>query len=1215
MKTIGDLLTRDLDRRIEEVIQVDQADEQAVYEEITEYIATDSIKQQYADLLKAIADAPAEKHESVGVWVSGFFGSGKSSFAKNLGYALQNPVVCGEQYAELFKKSIESERVGDLLDLITTQYPTEVILFEVAKERDTRKVTERIAELMYTVLLRELNYAEDFDVAELEIELESEGKLEEFISTCQKLHGKEWEIVRIGAQKLSRASAVLHALDRKTYPSADSWSHAQRSQEAAITVKKVVERTFELMARRRPGKALVFIIDEVGQHVARSGDKIEDLRATVEDFGKEAKRLLKEQKIKAPCWIVVTSQEKLDEVVSAIDDKRIRLATMQDRFRYRIDLAPSDIREVATKRVLNKKEEAGPVLKKWFNDNQGALNSALRLERTQRKSEIKENDFVQFYPYPPHYIDICIGIMSGVRLQPGAPRHYGGSNRTIIKQAYEMLVSERTNMAARPIGTLVTLDKVFELVEGNLSSEKQTDIYNISETFKDDPEGTWCLRVAKVVCLLEFLRDLPRTEANIAAFLVDQVGGHAPMDEVKAAVKKLQQAQFVRKTDDGWKLQTAQEKNWDTERRSYLEPKPRERNEISRNVLRDVFGEAAYKTYRYKDLKTFRVGISVDGVQIGDEGDLPLSLSVADDDADLVKTITEVTDDSRQKAHENDIYWCFALTPDIDDLVAELHASRKMVEKYDQLRAQNKITSEEATTLQDEKNAAIGHQSRLRDKLTEAMEKGCGIFRGMKWDASDFGKNLPEILKKLFGKVVPDLYGKLELGSRPLKGNEAEEILKAHDLKALPQVFYAGDKGLGLVVKDGANHVVDPTADIAKEVLDFLVGEHNYGQKDSRMGKALEKRFGGLGYGWDRDMLCLVLATLFRANTIEVTHSGQKYDSYADPRCRPCFTKAPAFRSSLFTPIKPPDLKSLTRAVESYEELTGGTVDVEKNAIAKSLKDFADDEFKLVLPIKAQAEANKLPVSGVIQDYSDSLSTISSGTAEDCVNILAGEGASLKEARERIRRIGDCLDEKGLATIRLARTACGDMWSALQARGNAELADTVEELKSALASEAFYESLKEIGTSAKAVAEAYQSLYKQVHDNRTGQYQAAIEKIKGRPEWNEVPENMREPVLAPLSTRCCTDLDLKEGGLVCITCRANLGQMESDIAALGGLFANAIAQVQKLTTPPETKIERVRVAEFFTGSIETEDQVRQSVERLQDHLLKLLDEGVKIVLE
>src|SRR5262249_46662195 len=391
MKTIGDLLTRDLSRKIEEIIQVDQADEQSVHDEITEYIATDSIREQYRNLFKAIAEAPSEPHEGVGVWVSGFFGSGKSSFAKNLGYALENRKVLGNKFADLFKKQLEDSDASSLLDLINAKTPIGVILFEVAKEADTRKVTQRVAELMYTVLLRELGYSEDFDIAELEIELEAEGKLPEFIATCKTLLNKDWGAVREGAQKLSRASAILNRLDPATYPSADSWSHAQRNRDASISVSKVVERTFELWGRRRKGKALVFIIDEVGQHVARSGDKIEDLRATIEEFGKVGKNLLKARKITAPSWIVATSQEKLDEVVAAIDSKRVELAKLQDRFRYRVDLAPSDIREVATKRVLAKKTAAEKPLKDLFKKNEGQLNAALRLERTTRRTDISEN--------------------------------------------------------------------------------------------------------------------------------------------------------------------------------------------------------------------------------------------------------------------------------------------------------------------------------------------------------------------------------------------------------------------------------------------------------------------------------------------------------------------------------------------------------------------------------------------------------------------------------------------------------------------------------------------------------------------------------------------------------------------------------------------------------------------------------------------------------
>ncbi|NLY01510.1 MAG: BREX system P-loop protein BrxC [Rhodopirellula sp.] len=1215
MQTIGELLTRDLSRKIEEIIQVDQSDEHSVHAEITEYVATDSIRDQYATLLKAVAEAPAEPHESVGVWVSGFFGSGKSSFAKNFGYALQNRTVLGKNFADLLKQQVDHPQVSNFLDLINAQYPTEVILFDIAKEQDTRRVTQRIAEFIYAVVLRELGYAEDFDIAELEIELEAERKLDQFVAKCKEIHGQDWQIVRKGAQRLSRASAVLHALDPGLYPAADSWARTQRNRDASVTVSTVVHRTFELFGRRRPGKALVLVIDEVGQHVARSGDKIEDLRATVEEFGRVGRNLLKSRRIPAPCWIVITSQEKLDEVVAAIDSKRVELAKLQDRFRHRIDLAPSDIREVATKRVLAKKDAAVSLLKRLYAENQGSLNAALRLERTSRQAHVSEEDFVQFYPYPPNYVDLCISIMSGVRLQPGAPRHLGGSNRTIIKQAYEMLVSDRTAVAKASVGTMVTLDRVYELVEGNLSNERRTDIHEVGERFKSDPDARkWVLRVAKVICLLEFVRDLPRTEANIAAFLVDKVGDPAPLPHVQSAIKKLHAAQFIRDTEDGWKLQTAQEKNWETEKKAH-DPKPRDRNEIIRNALREIFSEPALRTYRHKDCRTFRAGISVDGATVGDEGDINLSLAVAEDDTDLPNRVNEARDESRQKAHESDLYWVFALTTEIDELVAQLYASRRMVEKYDQLRAQSKITHDEATCLQDEKNAVMGLESRLQSKLTEALQKGTGMFRGVAHEAASLGRTLSEIVRKLLDQVVPDLYPKLEMGSRPLRGDEPDLLLKAADLTALPQVFYTGDRGLGLVTKEGTKYIPNATADVAKEVRDYLVSQSEYGNLDACLGKALEQRFNHAPYGWERDMLRLVLAVLFRAGVIEVSFGGQKFDSFTEPRSREPFVNNTKFKSARFTPVKPIDLKTLTQAVQSYEGLTGKTIDVEKNAIAAAAKTFAEEELKQVLPVEAQVRAHGVPIISAVESYREELETIATGSVDDCVSILAAGAVSLREGRDRIRKIADALTEKGLGILQLARLAAGEMRFQLEAHAQAELAAKGKHVHDLIQSETFFEQMADIESATNAVVAGYRALYEATHADRAAQYQDAVEKIKGRPEWQQVPESMREPVLYPLVSRGCTAAELPQTALACAACRAGVNQMESDLEALGGLFAKVVSEIQRLTTPPEVKIKRVRVAEFLSGSFESPDQVKQAVARLQDHLLKLLDEGVKIVVE
>ena len=710
----------------------------------------------------------------------------------------------------------------------------------------------------------------------------------------------------------------------------------------------MVNRAFELMALRQPGKALAFIIDEVGQYVAQSASKIEDLRAVVEQFGKESKNRVKQRQAIAPVWIAITSQEKLDEVVDAIGSKRIELAKLQDRFRYRIDLAPADIREVATKRVLAKRDEVVPLLKQHYASTQGQLNTACHLQNTTRQSQVRESDFVQFYPYLPHFIDLSIDIMSGIRLQPGADRHLGGSNRTIIKQAHEMLVSRRTRMATRPVGALVTLDLLYELVRGNLSSERQKDISDVTQRLKDDAQdGGWAARVSRVICLLEFVRDLPRSETNIAALLVDELGKAAPVAEVNAALARLEAAQFIRLTAEGYKLQTAQEKHW-IEERNALDPKQKERNDLKREILEDLFKDPRLKTYRYRDLRTFQVGVTVDGARVSD-GQVPLVLSVSEDESEYQQRLEEVRSDSRARAHQDEVFWVFALTSEIHGLIKQLYASRQMIGRYSQLSAQGRMIGEYSAPLENEKREEIRFLDRLREKVLEVLGSGTGIFRGVTRDASDLGKTPADMFKHFFDVAVPDLYPKLEMGARALKGTEAEEVLKAANLNALPQVFYSGDQGLQLVIREGNKFVPNREAPVAKEVLDYLVREHSYGNKVT--GKDLEQRFiQKTGYGWELDMVRLILAVLLRAGVIEITSQGHRYRDHQDPQSRAPFTNLTTFRNASFAPRQPVDVKILAAAARQFEELTGHEVDVESGAIALALKKLADGERELLLP-------------------------------------------------------------------------------------------------------------------------------------------------------------------------------------------------------------------------------------------------------------------------
>lgn len=1218
-RPIRSLLDRDLTQKIEEIIKVNQTAEEAVHRELSEYVVTDRIRAHYRALFKAIAEAPADPDENVGIWVSGFFGSGKSSFAKNLGYALANHQVLGHPAADLFKQRLRDARAEALLDSINQRIPTEVVMFDVQTDFAG---SGSIAVYMYKALLRHLDYAVDFDIADLEQSLEVDDKLEEFERRFGERYPEPWRKRRKLAQRMNEASAILHEMDSDTYPQADSWARGRAGKEVEVTAGLLVEKSFELMARRRPGKALVYIIDEVGAYVARSAERIENLRVTVEQLGKESANRVRRREAAAPIWVLVTSQEKLEEVVTAIDSKRIELPKLQDRFHHRVDLGPSDIREVASQRVLKKNPEGENELGTLFRAHSGQLENHLRFERSSRKIELSADSFAALYPYPPHFLDLSIDVMSGIRLQPGAARHLGGSNRTIIKQAYEMLVSERTNLAAETVGRLVTLDLVFDLVEGNLPSEKQKDISDIARSFGLDG---WEVKVAKALALLEMVRDLPRTEQNIAAVLYERVGAPTPLPQVEAALEKLVDAQFVRQTEEGFKLQTQAEKSWQSERETF-DPKPVHRHEIQRELVEQIFENPQLKTYRHEGMKSFRVGLAVDGLKVAD-GQIPLEIRFADSVERLASAEEEAQRESRVETDR--VFWVAALTPELDGLVKERYRSREMVRKYDQLRAQGRLSPAEGEALASERHEESRRLQRARERMAQALIGGKGFLRGVSRDGGSLGSTATEVFRGVFEWSVPVFYPELARGSRPLKGSEAEEVLTASNLSGLPEVFYGGEGGLELVRKEGSHYVANPEAPVAREILDFLKSRDDYGEQVT--GKDLETRFGGMPYGWDTDLLRMVLATLLRAGAIEVAHQGRRFKDHHDPLCRPPLTKTPVFRTASFAPRKALDLKTLTAAADAFENITGQEADIEEGFLAGSFKKLADEELKVVVPLLATVRAQRLPGASLLAEHQAMLDGVLKAASDDCVRTLAAEGRSLRGTMDAVQRILHAIERGGGDALREAGVAIERLWPVVAAAGAGDgLRDQVGRAHGLLGGEEAYARLAEIQGTAQAIDAAYGQLYDAAHRRRYEAILGAVEEIKGLQEWAElvrmepggdVPEEIAS-LLDPLTRKLCGEEDGASERLpftdFCSLCRASISALESDRQAASGLRANVAARVVEALqqrTEPGARVERVRVQEIAGGPLSDDQAIDEFLDRLGKRLKKLRAEGATILLE
>ena len=174
---IKTLFANDIHRRIEEVIKVDQTDEDILRDEIDEYVVTDAIRSHYTGIFEAYRETPNKPHEGIAVWVSGFFGSGKSSFAKMLGLSIENRIVAGESAADRFAQRAGDKKLQVLLKTINEKIPTHAVIFDVSTDRGIRSGNQTLTEIMYGLFLQSLGYAKDLDLSELEIALEEKGQL------------------------------------------------------------------------------------------------------------------------------------------------------------------------------------------------------------------------------------------------------------------------------------------------------------------------------------------------------------------------------------------------------------------------------------------------------------------------------------------------------------------------------------------------------------------------------------------------------------------------------------------------------------------------------------------------------------------------------------------------------------------------------------------------------------------------------------------------------------------------------------------------------------------------------------------------------------------------------------------------------------------------------------------------------------------------------
>jgi hypothetical protein len=983
---IRELFRGDIERPIETVIHVDLSDEAIVANEIEEYVVTENIRDHLEELADAYADTARNPSESTNIWVSGFFGSGKSSFAKTLGYALADPVIDGRTATQRLLPRANSHKLEALLNTAHALAPTIAVFLDLASGRDMLREGESLVLPVYRALLKRLGYSSNELLAELEVTLEAEGRLDAFATAVvDATGGRSWVQVRDVALAKNYASRALHLIDATTFPSADSWAKAATAPN--IDHNWLAGRALELLSRRGGGATrLVFVVDEVGQYVARSIHRMFDLQGLAEAF----------QKRRGPLWLVVTSQEKLSDVVDSLESRQVEYARVQDRFPLRVDLLPSDIHEVTSRRVLDKTEAGQALIRESLAAHRNQLSAHVRLESPTRATDIAEDEFVRLYPLVPYQVQLLIDAVSARRAQGGGSAMLGGSNRTIIKLAQQLIIDPSHGLGGRDVGALVTLDRAELLLEEAIPTSWRHEIEQVAEKYGDSATET---QVMRAVALCSDVPALPLTEANLAALLHVSIGAESRRGEVSDALERLVVDDRLRRGDDGFHIQSPEQKDWEKSRRG-KEPPPSEAIRIRKTLIRQALAGLSVTKGR-----SFKVELWVEGEKLSD-GDVQLHVEEADQ-----ARRDQLRAQSRDEAAKNHVTWVYTLSTDTYETIVEWYRSDEMIKAKDTPSK----TASEIELLGEERQRLARFERQLIDRLARDLTSGQVIFRGKVDDAPS--GTLTQSAQKLMTERIGEIYDVLDKFAVQLSAKDVMTVLRTDDLGTVNEGLTESGIGLVRLTPDGYQFATDsgPLEDLLKTVKSEMSLGH------AVTGVLLATRLGDPPRGAPIEVVQALAAAAIRSGLLEVTYQGSRIGNPADHRLERVFGRINDFRGSSFAPpVAGPSVEARVELATNLGKLTGTKPPIDLPGLASELRAFFGPDGEACSNIRAGLLGADIPVPDAVTRLQNIVGSFRQATDADIITSAAAAWVDLTADHETICRLAETLDED-LPLVREAR--------------------------------------------------------------------------------------------------------------------------------------------------------------------------------------------------
>lgn len=538
---IKDIFKEDINRPINGVVQAGQIDEETIYTELKEYVVTDEILNSLKEFYKNYEEVYKVPTKDVGVWISGFFGSGKSHFLKILSYLLDNKAIKGQAPFEHFEDKITDEALLAAMRRIGAK-DSDALLFNVGSEASTnatRGSKESIIEIILRIFNEHVGYSTTLWVADFERQLEREGKYEAFAHKIEALYGEVWTSYRVKFRM--RFGKIITALTEIGYDEASADFMVRNAQkEFSISAKELGKLIAQYCESKGADYRLVFLIDEVGQYIGTDNNLMLDLQNAVEEIGAATK---------GQAWIAITSQESIKAVANIVDTTSF--SKIQGRFKTRINLSSSDTDEVLKRRLLEKSDTAVKTLEAMYEPNEQLIRNRLSFdkEKTQYRSAYRSTEeFVAIYPFVPYQVELLQAVLEKIGVHGEGSSYASRGERSLLKSFQDAAMKHNDD----EIGTLVTMAEFYPTIRQHLESTIVQTISN-AESKATHNEGLLEMDVdtLKVLYLIKGIDHIQATPSNIAALLLTRIDADQSETAIKESLNRLEQKRFVEKYADG----------------------------------------------------------------------------------------------------------------------------------------------------------------------------------------------------------------------------------------------------------------------------------------------------------------------------------------------------------------------------------------------------------------------------------------------------------------------------------------------------------------------------------------------------------------------------------------------------------------------------------------------------------------------------------------